>query len=255
MLLAIDAWLSNLIPDRGIIYWLFFANYLLALGFVVSEIYRSRTSQGSIAWILGLLILPFPMTFFYAVFGLKLFDDYAAIQTHSGRVLRKVRSSKTKILDQPSAEDWPVLVNVSQIPFLKGNEVELLSFEPGELICDEHDRSDGIFIVRTGLIKVRKNTSHLLPYSDVADWGAVAKGLQLGLQAPHSPLGKFFHGLPPAVQGTFAMNPDLLAWSQPQRLEIVLEKQGETAPFGRARILGLLPNAARAGSRTARRTS
>src|SRR5690606_18584336 len=26
----------------------------------------------------------------------------------------------------PSSEDWPVLVNVSQIPFLKGNDVELL---------------------------------------------------------------------------------------------------------------------------------
>lgn len=126
MLLALDAWLSSLIPDRGIVYWLFFANYLLALGFVVSEIVHSRTSQGSIAWILSLLTLPFPMTFFYAVFGLKLFDDYAALQTHSGRVLRKVRSAKTKILDQPSSEEWPVLVNVSQIPFLKGNDVELL---------------------------------------------------------------------------------------------------------------------------------
>jgi cardiolipin synthase len=126
VLLAIDAWLASLIPERGIIYWLFFANYLLALGFVVSEVYRSRTSQGAIAWILSLLILPFPMTLVYATFGLKLFDDYAAIQTHSGRVLRRVRAAKTRIVDQPSADEWPVLVNVSQIPFLKGNEVELL---------------------------------------------------------------------------------------------------------------------------------
>jgi cardiolipin synthase len=126
LLLALDSWLSSLIPDRGIIYWLFFANYLLAIGFAVSEIIHSRTSQGSIAWILGLLTLAFPMTLVYLVFGLKLFDDYAAIQTHSGRVLRKVRAAKSKILDQPSGEDWPVLVNVSQIPFLKGNEVELL---------------------------------------------------------------------------------------------------------------------------------
>lgn len=126
MLLALDAWLQSLIPYGGIIYWIFLINYLLALAFVVSEIVHSRTAQGSIAWILSLLILPFPMTLFYAVFGMKLFDDYAAIQTHSGRVLRRVRSAKTKILDQPSAEDWPVLVNVSQIPFLKGNDVELL---------------------------------------------------------------------------------------------------------------------------------
>ncbi len=126
MLLALDAWLQSLIPYGGIIFWLYSVNYLIALGFVVSEIIHSRTSQGSIAWILSLLILPFPMTLLYAVFGLKLFDDYAAIQTHSGRVLRKVRSAKTKILDQPSTEEWPVLANVSQIPFLKGNDVELL---------------------------------------------------------------------------------------------------------------------------------
>ena len=126
MLLALNAFLTNLIPYEGIVYWVFFGNYLLAAVMAVSEIVRSRTSQGSIAWILSLLILPFPTTRLYAVFGLKLFDDYAAIQTHSGRVLRKVRAAKAKILDQPSTEEWPVLANVSQIPFLKGNDVELL---------------------------------------------------------------------------------------------------------------------------------
>ena len=49
------------------------------------------------------------MTLIYAIFGLKLFDDYAALQTHSGRVLRKVRAAKTKILDQPTSDEWPVL--------------------------------------------------------------------------------------------------------------------------------------------------
>jgi cardiolipin synthase len=125
-MLTIESWLAQLIPDNGIIYWLYVANYLLALGFIVSEIFRSRTSQGSIAWIISLLILPFPMTFIYAVFGIKSFDDYTAVQTHSGRLLRKVRASKTKILDQPTTADFPVLANVSQLPFLAGNEVELL---------------------------------------------------------------------------------------------------------------------------------
>lgn len=125
-MLTLESWLVELIPYRGIVYWLFAANYILAIGFVISEIFRSRTYQGSIAWIITLLILPFPMTLIYAIFGIKSFDDYAAVQTHSGRVLRRVRASKTKILDQPSAEEFPVLTNVSQLPFLKGNDVELL---------------------------------------------------------------------------------------------------------------------------------
>lgn len=123
---TLETWILNLLPYRGIIFWVFSANYVLALIFVVSEIFRSRTSQGSIAWIITLLVLPFPMTLIYAIFGIKAFDDYAAVQTHSGRVLRRVRASRTKILDQPSAEEFPVLTNVSQLPFLKGNEVELL---------------------------------------------------------------------------------------------------------------------------------
>jgi cardiolipin synthase len=125
-MLTLESWLFQLIPYRGIIYWLFAANYLLAIGFAVSEIFRSRTSQGSIAWIITLLILPFPMTLLYAIFGLKSFDDYTAVQTHTGRVLRKVRAAKTKILDQPATDEFPVLANVSQLPFLSGNDVELL---------------------------------------------------------------------------------------------------------------------------------
>ena len=120
---TLETWILDLLPYRGIFYWVFAANYILALVCVVSEIFRSRTSQGSIAWIITLLILPFPMTLVYAIFGVKAFDDYAAVQTHSGRVLRRVRASKTKILDQPSAEEFPVLTNVSQLPFLKGNDV------------------------------------------------------------------------------------------------------------------------------------
>src|SRR3569832_564871 len=93
---TLETWILNLLPNRSIIFWVFAANYVLALIFVVSEIFRSRTSQGSIAWIITLLVLPFPMTLIYAIFGIKTFDDYAAVQTHSGRVLRRVRASKTK---------------------------------------------------------------------------------------------------------------------------------------------------------------
>ena len=56
-MLTIESWLIEMIPYRGIIYWLFAANYALAIGFAISEIFRSRTSQGSIAWIITLLIL------------------------------------------------------------------------------------------------------------------------------------------------------------------------------------------------------
>lgn len=120
-----DGWLSQLIPDRSIFTAVLWLNYAIAAVFAISEVLRSRTSQGSIGWLLSLALLPFPTTLLYAIFGLKLFDDYAELQTHTARELRRVRAGKT-IYDQPTSAEWPVLSNVSQLPFLGGNDAELL---------------------------------------------------------------------------------------------------------------------------------
>ncbi|MDP1732510.1 MAG: cardiolipin synthase [Devosia sp.] len=121
-----DGWLSQLIPDRLILTAFLWLNYLVAAIFAISEVMRSRTSQGSIAWLLSLVLLPFPTTILYAIFGLKFFDEYAALQTHSGRELRRAGAGKVSILDLPTSAEWPVLSNVSQLPFLAGNDAELL---------------------------------------------------------------------------------------------------------------------------------
>ena len=125
-MLSVEELLTTLITDRLLLRILLWVNVAVAIAFAVNEILRSRTSQGSIAWLLSLALLPFPTTLFYLVFGLKLFDDYAEGQTHSARVLRRVRNSKLPVLDEHSSDEWPVLTNVSQIPFLKGNDAELL---------------------------------------------------------------------------------------------------------------------------------
>ena len=78
---------------------LYIANYILAFVCVAREIMNSRTSQGSIAWLLSLLILPFPTTIIYFLFGWKLFDDYAESQTHSGRSWRLARTQDLRIVD------------------------------------------------------------------------------------------------------------------------------------------------------------
>src|SRR5690606_8886749 len=121
-----EGWLSALIPDRPIYTAVVFANLVIAASFAVYEIQKSRTSQGSIAWLLSLALLPFPTTIIYLIFGLKIFDDYVLVQTHSGRELRQVRAGQARILDQPASAQWPVLSAVSQLPFLAGNDAELL---------------------------------------------------------------------------------------------------------------------------------
>jgi cardiolipin synthase len=119
--------LIRLIADN-FSFWatLYVANYVLAFVCAAREIMNSRTSQGSIAWLLSLLILPFPTTIVYLVFGWKFFDDYAESQVHSGRSWRLARSEDLRIVDRGTSDDWPVLRKVAELPFLYGNAANLL---------------------------------------------------------------------------------------------------------------------------------
>jgi Fe-S-cluster-containing hydrogenase component 2/CRP-like cAMP-binding protein len=59
------------------------------------------------------------------------------------------------------------------------SSVELVTYEPGTIIFDEHERSDSLYIVRIGLVKVMKNVSALLDTGDVVDrnWRAFCQAL------------------------------------------------------------------------------
>lgn len=73
------------------------------------------------------------------------------------------------------------------------NGIELVSYEPGQIICDEHERSDCMYIVRQGLVKVATNVSHMLGKYDVTDWSAFANCLSKGATLPATtPIGKFW---------------------------------------------------------------
>jgi cardiolipin synthase len=100
--------------------------YILAAICAIREIMYSRTSQGSIAWLLSLALAPFPTTLLYFVFGWKLFDDYAALQSHTGRASRLARAHKIVELDDKANETWKVLTAVSVMPFIAGNKADLL---------------------------------------------------------------------------------------------------------------------------------
>ncbi len=102
-----------------------FAFYILAGICAVRELMNSRTAQGSIAWLLSLAILPFPTALIYLAFGWKLFDDYAEMQTFSGRDNRANRVKELGLSDEPTSKKWPVLTHVAQMPFLSGNKAKI----------------------------------------------------------------------------------------------------------------------------------
>ncbi len=100
--------------------------YVLAFVCAVREIMISRTSQGSIAWILALALLPFPTAFLYLIFGWKAFDDYATDRIRNGRAARPLRAKDLMLIDSDTSALWPVQTKVSEVPFLSGNEVDIL---------------------------------------------------------------------------------------------------------------------------------
>ncbi len=100
--------------------------YLLAFICAVREVMNSRTSQGSIAWILALALLPFPTALLYMILGWKAFDDYATDRIRNGRAARPLRAKDLALIDRDTSSKWPVQVKVSEVPFLSGNDVELL---------------------------------------------------------------------------------------------------------------------------------
>jgi CRP-like cAMP-binding protein len=52
-------------------------------------------------------------------------------------------------------------------------KVELMEFPSGDVLYDEGDQSDGMHVIRSGIVKVMRNASYLLKVEDVADWPAL----------------------------------------------------------------------------------
>ena len=120
------AWLAYFAANSSILSALTIAFYVLAAICAVREVMVSRTSQGSIAWLLSLALLPFPTVLIYFMVGWKHFDDYGLARTRGGRLSRAERSRAMPLVDDACNAAWPVLTQIAQFPFLRGNEASLL---------------------------------------------------------------------------------------------------------------------------------
>src|SRR6185437_3908575 len=121
-----SGWLAYFASQSPIFAALTFLFYLLAAICAVREVMVSRTSQGSIAWLISLLLLPFPTVLIYFAVGWKHFDDYVTSQMFGGRLTRADRSRTIHLVDAENSLAWPVSTGVAQVPFLSGNDASLL---------------------------------------------------------------------------------------------------------------------------------
>jgi Fe-S-cluster-containing hydrogenase component 2/CRP-like cAMP-binding protein len=57
-------------------------------------------------------------------------------------------------------------------------DLELVRAEPGTVICDEHERGNALYVVRSGLVRVQRNVSALLAENTVLSWRSVWASLR-----------------------------------------------------------------------------
>ena len=60
------------------------------------------------------------------------------------------------------------------------DKAELKNYVAGQVLCDEHERSEEMFLVRGGLVKVVKGVSSLFTPADAARWKPPADGRPAG---------------------------------------------------------------------------
>ncbi|MBL8797023.1 MAG: 4Fe-4S binding protein [Planctomycetia bacterium] len=77
---------------------------------------------------------------------------------------------------------------------------DLLTFEAGERIFDEHERADAVYLIRTGLVKVLKKASALLNNTAIRNWDQLVQLLKMGEKEPNSPRGKLWESLPDSTK-------------------------------------------------------
>ena len=119
------AMIESIIANFPLIAAFLLANYILAAVCAIREVMVSRTSQGSIAWLVSLAFVPIPAAYIYLVFGWKHFDSYTKAR-HKIRHNRILRAEDLKAIDRDAGKEWPVLIRAAGMPFTDGNRTKLL---------------------------------------------------------------------------------------------------------------------------------
>ncbi|WP_321341165.1 cardiolipin synthase [Breoghania sp.] len=110
------------------------ALYTAAAVCAVRELLYGRSSQGSIGWLLSLFFFPYVTVFLYLAFGWKRFDDYVRLRRRvgpneaGGQPYDAQSDSALRVIHraEEASDAWPLLVNLSPLPFLGGNDIEVL---------------------------------------------------------------------------------------------------------------------------------
>jgi CRP-like cAMP-binding protein len=86
------------------------------------------------------------------------------------------------------------------------DRAELKSYRAGDIICDENDSSDDMFIIRSGLVKVCQGVSELYGHQDIMNWAGLAS--QIAHAGDGHPLATLRERLSPETVHRLAAEPN-----------------------------------------------
>jgi cardiolipin synthase len=116
-----------------ILKYIFLAHYFLAFLVAIHVIISARSSQAILAWIIGLIFVPYLSLLLYIFFGYSRFSAYAEALQESGKIFidqAQIISKELSLYKQPVEGDLAVLnpfvENMSGLFFTKGNAIRLL---------------------------------------------------------------------------------------------------------------------------------
>jgi cardiolipin synthase len=107
--------------------------HLLGLASSINALMTTRTAPGAIAWIVSLNTFPYVAVPAYWVFGRSKFQDYVSLRREKVASLEETLQPRLAQLE-PLRTNWPedshrafrAVENLARLPFLDGNQVELL---------------------------------------------------------------------------------------------------------------------------------
>src|SRR5207248_11741520 len=101
------------------------------------------------------------------------------------------------------------------------DRLELVTFDSGKLIFDEYERSDCMYVIRSGLVRVVKRASALIGLEHVRNWKSLGGALLEGEKQPASPRGKIWSLLSEKAQSLLRSTPDASALPEADRQEVL----------------------------------
>lgn len=115
--------------------WWIWVLLLYSLGTLIAidALWQGRTAQGTIAWFLALLLVPFVALPLYALLGSRRFHGYVRARRHGHQQLDKLLSQVLQQLKPWFSPNTPIsapLLPLFRLPLLNGNQVQLLSSGP-----------------------------------------------------------------------------------------------------------------------------